>query len=96
MNNLNVTSFITAEAGNFNRAAEELFITSAALIKQINQLENDIGVRLFDRTHLGLTLTKAVVSRYKDAKYITGFCAEAVLRARNTMLEADKVVRIGT
>ena len=91
MNNLNVTSFITAEAGSFNRAAEELFITSAALIKQINQLENDI-----DRTHLGLTLTKAVVSRYKDAKYITGFGAEAILRARNTMLEADKVVRIGT
>ena len=97
INNLNLTSFIrTAEAGSFNRAAEELFITSAALIKQINQLENDIGVRLFDRTHRGLTLTKAGVSLYKDAKYITGFCEEAVLRARNAMLEADKVVRIGT
>lgn len=97
INNLNFTSFIrTAEAGSFNKAAEELFITSAALIKQINQLENDIGVRLFDRTHRGLTLTKAGVSLYKDAKYITGFCEEAVLRARNAMLEADKVVRIGT
>lgn len=59
INNLNFTSFIrTAEAGSFNKAAEELFITSAALIKQI-QLENDIGVRFFDWTHRGLTQTKA-------------------------------------
>ena len=48
INKLNFTSFIrAAEAGSFNKAAEELFITSAALIKQISQLENNIGARLF-------------------------------------------------
>jgi DNA-binding transcriptional LysR family regulator len=40
INNINFTAFIrVAEAGSFNKAAESLYITSTALIKQINLLE---------------------------------------------------------
>lgn len=48
-----------ADAGSFSRAAEEAYITPTAVIKQINLLEESLGVKLFDRTHRGLTLTKA-------------------------------------
>ena len=97
INNINFTSFIrVAEAGSFNRAAEDLYITSTALIKQINLLENDLGVRLFKRTHRGLTLTKAGESFYKDAKYITDYCREAVERARSAERQQEQVIRIGT
>ena len=97
MNHLNLDTFIcVAEAGSFNKAAEELYITSTAVIKQINLLENDLGVRLFDRTHRGLSLTKAGKSFLKDAMYITEYCREAVARAKNAMLEDDQVIRIGT
>lgn len=97
MNNINFETFIrVAEAGSFNKAAEELYITSTAVIKQINLLENDLGVRLFDRTHRGLNLTKAGKSFLKDAKYITAYCREAVARARSAMLEDNQVIRIGT
>ena len=71
MNNIHLETFIRiVEAGSFNKAAEELYITSTAVIKQINLLENDVGVQLFERTHRGLKLTKAGESLYKDAKYI--------------------------
>ena len=97
INNINFTSFIrVAEAGSFNKAAEDLYITSTALIKQINLLENDLGVRLFDRTHRGLTLTKVGESLYKDTKYITSYCREAVECARNAELTREPVIRIGT
>lgn len=97
INNINFTSFIrVAEAGSFNKAAEDLYITSTALIKQINLLESDLGVRLFDRTHRGLTLTKAGESLYKDARYITDYCREAVERAKNAELEQEQLIRIGT
>ena len=97
INNINFTSFIrVAEAGSFNKAAEDLYITSTALIKQINLLKNDLGVRLFDRTHRGLTLTKAGESLYKDARYITDYCREAVERARSAELTQEQVIRIGT
>ena len=97
INNINFTSFIhVAEAGSFNKAADGLYITSTALIKQINLLENDLGVSLFERSHRGLKLTKAGESLYKDAKYITEYCREAVLRAKSAMSEQEQVIRIGT
>ena len=40
-----------ADAGSFSKAAEAAYITPTAVIKQINLLEADLGVRLFERTH---------------------------------------------
>lgn len=39
-----------ADAGSFNKAAEEAYITPTAVIKQINLLEASLGVKLFERT----------------------------------------------
>ncbi len=85
-----------ADAGSFNKAAEESFITPTAVIKQINLLEADLGVKLFNRTHRGLTLTKAGTSLYKDTKYIIQYCRDSVIRAKNAMQEDGSVIRIGT
>lgn len=85
-----------AEAGSFNKAAEELFIFTTAVIKQINLLEQSLEVTLFRRTHRGLILTEAGKSMYGDAKHIIGYSREAVLRARNAMQKDDNVIRIGT
>lgn len=43
-----------ADAGSFNEAAEESYITPTAVIEQINLLEESLGVKLFDRSHGGL------------------------------------------
>lgn len=59
-----------ADAGSFNKAAEESYITPTAVIKQISLLETELDVKLFERTHRGLTLTKAGKSLYQDTKYI--------------------------
>lgn len=85
-----------ADAGSFNKAAEKSYITPTAVIKQINLLEAELGVKLFERTHRGLTLTKAGKSLYQDAKYIIQYCRDSVTRAKNAMQESDNIVRIGT
>ncbi len=85
-----------ADAGSFSRAAEEMYITPTAVIKQINLLEESLGVKLFDRTHRGLTLTKAGRSLYQDAKYIIQYCRDSMVRAKNAMLEDTNVIRIGS
>lgn len=36
-----------ADAGSFNKAAEELFISPNAIMKQINLLEDNLGFELF-------------------------------------------------
>lgn len=85
-----------ADAGSFNKAAEESFITPTAVIKQINSLEESLGVRLFDRSHRGLTLTKAGRSMYQDARYIIQYCRDSVTRAKNAMQEDENIIRIGS
>ena len=85
-----------ADAGSFNKAAEESYITPTAVIKQINLLESSLGVKLFERTHRGLILTKAGKSLYQDTKYIIQYCKDSVTRAKNAMQEDTNIIRIGT
>ena len=85
-----------AEAGSFNKAAEEMYISTPAVIKQINLLERSLDVTLFRRTHRGLALTEAGKSLYGDAKHIIQYSREAVVRAKNAMQADDNIIRIGT
>jgi LysR family glycine cleavage system transcriptional activator len=48
-----------ARSLSFTRAAAELFLTQSAVSRQIQQLEADIGVALFERRHRALVLTDA-------------------------------------
>lgn len=90
------TFLSVADAGSFNKAAEKSYITPTAVIKQINLLEEDLGVKLFERSHRGLTLTKAGQSLYNDSKYVIQYCKDSVIRAKNAMLEDGKLIRVGT
>ena len=97
MYNPQLETFIrVADAGSFNKAAEESFITPTAVIKQINLLENSLDVKLFERTHRGLILTKAGKSLYQDTKYIIQYCRDSVIRAKNAMQEDTNIIRIGS
>ena len=89
------TFLCVAEAGSFNKAAERLYISPPAVIKQINLLEENLGVQLFERTHRGLALTKAGQSLVQDARYIIQYCKDSVTRAKNAMEETQSVIRIG-
>lgn len=84
-----------AESGSFTKAAEKLYITSTAVMKQINNLENEIGISLFDRTNHGIVLTESGESFYKDAKYMVQYYRDSVLRAQEEVLEKWKTIRIG-
>lgn len=85
-----------AELGSFSKAAEACLITPSAVIKQINILESDLGVRLFERTHRGLKLTKAGESLKKDAPELIRLSRETASRAVAAMNSDGHIIRIGT
>ena len=89
------TFIVVADAGSFNKAAEQLFISSTAVIKQMNLLENHLGVRLLQRSHKGLSLTEAGEIFYKDAKHIIKYSENTIKRVREAERGISDVVRIG-
>jgi DNA-binding transcriptional LysR family regulator len=48
-----------AQDGSFSRAAEKLYLTQPAVSKQIQALEEGLGMRLFDRVGRSILLTQA-------------------------------------
>lgn len=97
MYNHQLDTFIqVANAGSFSKAAEALFISSTAVMKQINLLEGSLGVQLFYRPPRGLTLTDAGKSYYQDAKYMIQYAKDARVRAQNAMQSNENIIRIGT
>lgn len=56
----NLESFVrSAESGSFSSAARRLALTPAAVSRNVAQLERNLGVRLFQRSTRGLTLSEA-------------------------------------
>lgn len=97
MYNKQLDTFIqVADSGSFSKAAQVLYITPTAVIKQINLLEEDLGIILFDRTHRGISLTEAGKSLYKDSKYIIQYSKDSLVRAENASQVNENIIRIGT
>jgi DNA-binding transcriptional LysR family regulator len=85
-----------AEKGSFGKAAEDLFISAPAVIQQINLLEGECGVRLFERSNHGVHLTPAGSSLLEDAKTIIRLSKDAMSKARQIEQSGQITVRIGT
>lgn len=97
MYNKHLETFIqVADLGSFSKAADVLYISSTAVIKQINLLEQELNLQLFERTHRGINLTRAGRSIYGDAKYIIQYSRDSITRANNAMQEEEKIIRIGS
>ena len=85
MYNHQLDTFIkTADLGSFGKAGESLYISSTAVIQQINLLENLCGFRLFVRSNHGVKLTPAGKSLYEDAKTLNRF--SSTLRIGTSLL----------
>lgn len=50
--------YTVAKCGSLTRAAEELYISQPAVSQAVKQLENQLGVPLFNRTHRGMELSQ--------------------------------------
>jgi DNA-binding transcriptional LysR family regulator len=68
----------TAESGQVSHAAVELNISQSAVTAAIKALEDELGVRLLERTHSGVKLTIEGTRFLGHARNITGAVAAAV------------------
>jgi len=67
---------------SFTKAGEELFLTQSAVSRQIKELEDQLGVELFQRRHRALALTDAGKSYYASAAQVLTTMRAATDRLR--------------
>src|SRR3954470_9210295 len=67
---------------SFTKAGEELFLTQSAVSRQIKELEDQVGVELFERRHRALALTEAGQQFYASAAQVLTTMRAATERLR--------------
>lgn len=76
---------------SFTAAARELGVSQVAISRQVRQLEDDIGKRLFVRVHRGVVLTEAGRSLVQRLTHAIGEIEQAVAAARHERLRILRV-----
>lgn len=89
------TFMIVCAEGSFSKAAEKLYISPTAIIKQMTVLEKEVGVRLFLRSSKGISLTRSGSVFEKDVARLLEQKEKAVCRARQ-FDQKETVIRIAT
>ena len=88
--------YTVAKCGSLTKAAEELYISQPAVSQSVKQLENQLGISLFNRTHRGMELSaqggKLIFSRVEQALRLIEE-AENMIEQLNT--SATGTIRIG-
>lgn len=84
-----------AECKSITKAAEQLFVSQPALSKQMNLLEEELGVELLTRTTSGIKLTKTGEEFAKDCQVVLEDLKKAITKAVNAGKKNPDALRIG-
>jgi len=84
-----------AEQLHFRHAAELVHVAQPALSQQIRQLEEEIGVKLFERSRHKVRLTPAGKAFYENTQRILRQVDQAVSKAKKVELGDAGSIRIG-
>ncbi len=92
-----LNTFITViDCGSFTKAAEQLNISTTAIMKQMNTLEKHLDLKLIDRTPTGVSYTQAGKIIYRDAKFIIDYSKKSITEAKAAASNDGIVFRAGT
>lgn len=90
-------TFITVtDCGSFTKAAEHLYISTTAVMKQMNTLEKHLEMKLIERTPSGVHLTPAGEVLYKDAKFMIDYSQKSIASAKDATHTYDTTFCVGT
>lgn len=83
------------ETGSLTQAAQRLHVAQPALGVQITALEDELGIRLLNRTRRGVTMTAAGELFLHEAKEVVGRLAEIRRKLRELDAPAVPTVALG-
>ncbi len=84
-----------AESANFSRAAERMMVSQPALSAAIRQVEEHMGLRLFDRSTHHVALTEAGAAFLPHARRLLTTAENAFVDMTDVATRGRAVVRVG-
>jgi len=84
-----------AEELHFRRAAERLHVAQPAVSEQIRKLEDELGVRLLERTQRRVSLTEAGAAMLEESRRVLHQADIAQAAARNARDRASTRLSVG-
>lgn len=87
--------YTVAKCGSLTKAAQELYISQPAVSQSVKQLESQLGVLLFNRTHRGMELSvggKLIYKKVEDALNLIETAESCISELNST---ATGTIRIG-
>lgn len=90
------TFLAVANWGSFTKAAEHLYISPTAVMKQMNALEHHLNLKLIDRTPSGIHLTPAGTIILQDAKFMIDYSKKSIAAANAATHTYDTTFCVGT
>lgn len=97
MYNYMLDTFIAvADCGSLTKAAERLYISPTAVMKQMNTLERHLDLKLIERTTSGVHLTDAGKIIYRDSKFVIDYSKRSIADARAALHAKDATFCVGT
>lgn len=85
-----------SEYGSFTKAGEQSFISGTAVMKQINRLETELNLKLFDRTATGVQLTPQGKKFKPYVQQVLDLLNTAVEETRRVRTDNKQIITIGT
>lgn len=85
---------VTAEEGSFSAAAKALKLTQSTLGRQVNALEEELGVVLFERVGKGIQITPAGVDLIENVREMANAAMKLSLSASGRSEELEGLVTI--
>src|SRR6266481_6735627 len=86
---------VIGEEQHYRRASQRLRIAQPALSRQIMDLEDELGFKLFDRLPRGVKLSAAGQLFLEDARHILQSVGEATERAARVARGRSGTLRVG-
>ena len=90
------TFLAVAELGSFTKAAERLYLSPTAVMKQMNTLEKHLDLTLLERTPSGVRLTEAGEIIALDARFLMEYSRKSIASVKAGLQAGDTTFRVGT
>ena len=90
------TFIAVCDYGSFTKAADHLYISPTAVMKQMNALESHLNLKLIERSPAGVHVTPAGDVIYRDAKFMIDYSKKSIAAANAATHTYDTTFCVGT